>query len=64
MSLGLPGGAKKVEQDYPEVWSAYAKLGEACAQSGPLRSPLVRAPKAPFILIRGVRSRRQLTARP
>jgi alkylhydroperoxidase/carboxymuconolactone decarboxylase family protein YurZ len=45
MSLGLPKGAKNVEQDYPAVWSAYAKLGEACAQSGPLDEKTVRLVK-------------------
>lgn len=32
----LPSGAGKVADDYPEVWDAYAALGEACAQAGPL----------------------------
>ncbi|MGC3872270.1 carboxymuconolactone decarboxylase family protein [Halomonas sp. GXIMD04776] len=32
----LPSGAGEVAEQYPEVWSAYAALGEACAESGPL----------------------------
>ncbi len=36
MSSDLPSGAAKAEQNYPDVWSAYAQLGEACAKAGPL----------------------------
>ncbi|APE30735.1 carboxymuconolactone decarboxylase [Halomonas aestuarii] len=32
----LPSGAGQVADDYPEVWEAYAALGKACAESGPL----------------------------
>ena len=32
----LPSGAGEVAEQYPEVWSAYAALGKACAESGPL----------------------------
>lgn len=32
----LPSGAGKVADHYPEVWDAYAALGEACSQAGPL----------------------------
>ncbi|WP_236617181.1 carboxymuconolactone decarboxylase family protein [Litchfieldella anticariensis] len=32
----LPSGAGKVAERYPDVWNAYAALGEACAQAGPL----------------------------
>lgn len=45
MSADLPIGAKTVEQEYPEIWSAYAKLGEACAKSGPLDEKTVRLAK-------------------
>ena len=32
----LPGAAGKVAEAYPDIWEAYAALGEACAESGPL----------------------------
>lgn len=32
----LPSGAGKVADQYPEVWDAFASLGEACANAGPL----------------------------
>lgn len=32
----LPSGAGHLARTFPEVWSAYAKLGEACAETGPL----------------------------
>ncbi|MBF7054718.1 MULTISPECIES: carboxymuconolactone decarboxylase family protein [Halomonas] len=32
----LPSGAGQVAEQYPEVWDAYAELGKACAESGPL----------------------------
>jgi len=32
----LPSGASEVARAYPDVWSAYAALGKACAEAGPL----------------------------
>lgn len=32
----LPGAAGDVAKAYPEIWQAYAALGEACAECGPL----------------------------
>ncbi|MGD0635278.1 MAG: carboxymuconolactone decarboxylase family protein [Beijerinckiaceae bacterium] len=32
----LPVGAGRLAERYPAIWHAYAKLGEACAQEGPL----------------------------
>ncbi|QTF92940.1 carboxymuconolactone decarboxylase family protein [Halomonas sp. BM-2019] len=32
----LPAGAGKVAEHNPEVWNAYAELGRACAEAGPL----------------------------
>ncbi|NWN81947.1 MAG: carboxymuconolactone decarboxylase family protein [Halomonas sp.] len=32
----LPSGAGQVAEQFPEVWDAYAELGRACAESGPL----------------------------
>ncbi|GAB2791912.1 carboxymuconolactone decarboxylase family protein [Halomonas shantousis] len=32
----LPSGASEVARHYPDVWEAFAALGEACAEAGPL----------------------------
>jgi alkylhydroperoxidase/carboxymuconolactone decarboxylase family protein YurZ len=32
----LPTGASQVADRYPDVWAAYADLGKACAEAGPL----------------------------
>ncbi len=32
----LPSGAGKVADAHPEVWQAFAALGKACAEAGPL----------------------------
>lgn len=32
----LPAAAGDVAQDYPELWKAYAALGESTAKAGPL----------------------------
>ncbi len=32
----LPSGAGEIARAYPEVWAAYAALGKACAEAGPL----------------------------
>jgi alkylhydroperoxidase/carboxymuconolactone decarboxylase family protein YurZ len=32
----LPSGASEVARTFPEVWAAYAALGKACAEAGPL----------------------------
>ncbi|MDJ0390641.1 carboxymuconolactone decarboxylase family protein [Roseomonas sp. E05] len=32
----LPSGAGRLAARYPEVWQAYAELGERCAEQGPL----------------------------
>lgn len=32
----LPSGAGHIARTFPEVWNAYAKLGEACVEAGPL----------------------------
>lgn len=36
MSQTMPGAAGKLAQDYPDVWSAYADLGKATSDAGPL----------------------------
>ena len=32
----LPSTAGEVAEEYPEVWEAYAGLGEACSEAGPV----------------------------
>ncbi|MFY0989200.1 carboxymuconolactone decarboxylase family protein [Halomonas sp. C05BenzN] len=32
----LPSGAGKLADQYPEIWSAFESLGQACAEAGPL----------------------------
>ena len=36
MSKLPPSGAGALAENHPEVWQAYAKLGQACAEAGPL----------------------------
>jgi alkylhydroperoxidase/carboxymuconolactone decarboxylase family protein YurZ len=36
MANQLPSGAGYVADAFPDVWEAYAELGEACAGAGPL----------------------------
>lgn len=32
----LPSTAGEISQAYPDVWNAYAVLGKACAEAGPI----------------------------
>jgi alkylhydroperoxidase/carboxymuconolactone decarboxylase family protein YurZ len=32
----LPPAARRIAADHPEIWKAYAALGEACGDAGPL----------------------------
>lgn len=41
----LPSGAGNVAQHYPDVWKAYAALGKACAEAGPLDKHTIRLVK-------------------
>jgi len=34
----IPSGARRLAEGFPEVWNAYAQLGEACAEAGPLNA--------------------------
>ncbi len=36
MRKSLPGAAGDLAEDHPEIWKAYAALGNATAESGPL----------------------------
>lgn len=51
---GLPSGAGDVAEQYPEVWDAYAALGKACAEAGPLDARSRRLIKLSLAI--GVRS--------
>ena len=41
----LPPAAGRIAQEHPEIWKAYANLGEACAEAGPLDSKTIRLVK-------------------
>ncbi len=45
MSEALPRAAANVVENVPDVWQAYGKLGEACANAGPLDSQTIRLVK-------------------
>jgi len=36
MSDHLPGAAGDLARKHPKIWDAYARLGRACAEAGPL----------------------------
>lgn len=36
MTEELPSGARRIARDFPDLWDAYTRLGEACADAGPL----------------------------
>lgn len=41
----LPSGAGELARAHPEVWRAFAALGKACAESGPLDPRTIRVVK-------------------
>lgn len=41
----LPSGAGEVAKAYPEVWRAYAALGKACSEAGPIDGRTARLVK-------------------
>lgn len=41
----LSGAAGDLADDCPEVWAAYQRLGEACAEAGPLDPATIRLVK-------------------
>ncbi len=45
MSEALPRAAMNVIENYPAIWEAYSKLGEACANAGPLDAQTIRLVK-------------------
>ena len=32
----LPSGASRIAQVYPDIWTAFATLGQACSEAGPI----------------------------
>lgn len=36
MTKDLPRAARALAEHHPDIWNAYAALGEACASAGPL----------------------------
>ena len=38
----IPGKAGDIQRDFPELWAAYAALGAACAQAGPIDQKTLR----------------------
>jgi alkylhydroperoxidase/carboxymuconolactone decarboxylase family protein YurZ len=36
MTRTLPGAANELAREHPEIWAAYAALGKATAEAGPL----------------------------
>ena len=51
--IELPSGAAQLAEDHPEVWSAYARLGEAVAEAGPLDARTRRLVKLALALASG-----------
>lgn len=43
--INLPSGAGKVAAAYPGIWSAYASLGKACSEAGPVSREAARLVK-------------------
>jgi alkylhydroperoxidase/carboxymuconolactone decarboxylase family protein YurZ len=41
----LPSGASRVAQTYPAVWTAFAALGQACSEAGPIEGHTLRLVK-------------------
>jgi alkylhydroperoxidase/carboxymuconolactone decarboxylase family protein YurZ len=55
----LPSGAGHIARTFPEVWNACAKLGEACAEAGPLDERTRRLVK--LALLSGLRRKEPST---
>ncbi|PVE24906.1 carboxymuconolactone decarboxylase [Microvirga sp. KLBC 81] len=44
-SENLPTGASRVAQTYPDLWNAFAALGQACSEAGPIEGHTLRLVK-------------------
>jgi alkylhydroperoxidase/carboxymuconolactone decarboxylase family protein YurZ len=49
----LPVGASRIAKGFTDVWEAYAGLGEACAEAGPLDERTRRLIKLALALAAG-----------
>lgn len=45
MITKLPSKASEIAETYPALWDAYAALGKACAETGPLKAETIRLVK-------------------
>lgn len=45
MADKLPAAAERVASEYPDVWKAFARLGETCADAGPIDGKTLRLVK-------------------
>lgn len=50
-SVDLPAGAARIANHFPDVWTSYAGLGEACAGAGPLDEKTRRLIKLALVAI-------------
>jgi alkylhydroperoxidase/carboxymuconolactone decarboxylase family protein YurZ len=41
----LPSGASRVAQVCPDIWNAFAALGQACSEAGPIKGHTLRLVK-------------------
>jgi alkylhydroperoxidase/carboxymuconolactone decarboxylase family protein YurZ len=41
----LPSGASRVAQVYPDIWNAFAALGQACSEAGAIEGHTLRLVK-------------------
>ncbi len=46
----LPSGASRIAQLYPDIWNAFAALGRACSEAGPLESDTLRLVKLALVI--------------
>ena len=53
MKKKLPAAAGDVRRDYPEVWTAFERLGAACAEAGPISARTRRLVKLALAVGRG-----------
>ena len=59
----LPSGASEVARAFPDVWAAYAALGKACAEAGPLDRRTTRLVKLALAVAHRNNGNRHRTAR-
>jgi alkylhydroperoxidase/carboxymuconolactone decarboxylase family protein YurZ len=50
MTTPLPAGAARLAEQFPDIWSRYQALGEACSTAGPLDAKTRRLVKLALAL--------------